>query len=223
MPSGYPTSPEERNITELSIVLDQPARRTAALPAGRTAPRAAPIAPSHETKAPAAAIEAPREAEPQAAAAEVVSEPVMSANRVEDKRDAPAAARPAAGPSQEAISDVLGPGTPESAAAVAAADSAAGESAAGAAPSPSTLALLNAAIRRSLKYPPLAKKRGIEGRVEMEIAVDEIGALVACEVVGPSGSGILDEAALKLLRGLFPLNGRGDGFRTRIAIDYRLN
>ena len=88
----------------------------------------------------------------------------------------------------------------------------------------SSLAILNEAVKRNLKYPPQARKRGIEGRVEVEIAVNSAGALLACELIGPSGNGLLDEAALKLLRGLFPLTGTyGDPFRTRVAIEYRLN
>ena len=86
------------------------------------------------------------------------------------------------------------------------------------------LTLLYSEIERGLRYPTQARRRGIQGTVALEIAVAASGALDRCEVAETSGSSLLDEAALKLLRGLFPFRqSLGGAFVTRIAIAYRLN
>lgn len=89
---------------------------------------------------------------------------------------------------------------------------------------PDAVFLLDAAIERNLVYPPIARKRGLQGRVELDIAVTEQGALERCDLARSSGSSILDSAALRLLRGLFPFSGElGGAFAARIAIEYRLD
>lgn len=143
---------------------------------------------------PARAAEAPAAADPSPIAA---AEPAAAPRSEEPPSDAVPADRPAAAPPPEGA----GTGTP----------------------SASTLALLNEAIRRDLKYPPQARRRNIEGKVEIDLAVGADGTLAGCVLAAGSGSGILDEAALRLIRGLFPLRGASGGaFSTRIAIEYRL-
>lgn len=89
---------------------------------------------------------------------------------------------------------------------------------------PAALALLKAAIREQLRYPPAAWKRSISGTVKLEIAVDSSGTLLECSVVASSGSEMLDTAAVSLMRNLFRTSwDLGGAFRTRISIEYRLN
>ncbi|GAB1483624.1 energy transducer TonB [Treponema sp.] len=82
---------------------------------------------------------------------------------------------------------------------------------------------LDTAIQKNLQYPAQARKRGVEGSVLVEIRVDDRGLLRYCEIARSSGSRILDAAALKLLRGLFPFAlDLGPAFETRISIVYTL-
>jgi len=92
------------------------------------------------------------------------------------------------------------------------------------APSPDTLLRLDAAITEKLKYPVQARKRGIQGTVVLSMAVDNVGRLTLCVLEKSSGSSLLDEAGLKLLKGLFPFpGGFASAFQTRIAIAYNLD
>ncbi len=87
---------------------------------------------------------------------------------------------------------------------------------------PSTLSLIEGAIKKNLRYPPQARKRGITGRVELHIVVDSQGRLIECTVQSSSGSPILDEAATKLLKSIFPLQG-ATAISTRVGVEYRLD
>jgi periplasmic protein TonB len=49
-------------------------------------------------------------------------------------------------------------------------------------------------------YPEEARRRGEEGRVLIRFTVDRSGRVEAASIVAPSGSVLLDEAALALLR-----------------------
>lgn len=49
-------------------------------------------------------------------------------------------------------------------------------------------------------YPEAARERGEEGNVEVRFTVERSGRVVAAAIVRPSGSALLDEAALGLLR-----------------------
>jgi periplasmic protein TonB len=54
-------------------------------------------------------------------------------------------------------------------------------------------------------YPEEARRRGEEGRVEVRFTIDRSGRVVEAAIVAGSGSALLDEAALGLLRqGIFP-------------------
>ena len=111
-----------------------------------------------------------------------------------------------------------------------------GKSAAGESPSPARYGApdgtsqsdayrrLDSAIRKNLKYPAQARKRGMQGTVLLELAVDGEGVLSRCVVAVSSGKSILDSAALRLVKDLFPFpGGLGGPLRTRIAIEYRLD
>jgi protein TonB len=54
-------------------------------------------------------------------------------------------------------------------------------------------------------YPEEARRRGEEGRVAVRFTVDRSGRVVDAAIVAASGSALLDEAALGLLRqAVFP-------------------
>ncbi len=53
-----------------------------------------------------------------------------------------------------------------------------------------------------IDYPVQARRRGVEGVVEVEIAVDEAGSVTTLRVVVSSGHPVLDEAALRGLSGV---------------------
>ena len=73
----------------------------------------------------------------------------------------------------------------------------------------STAARINEELSRRIDqrkvYPPAARKRRIEGTVVCELEVDPAGNLDGVRVVGTSGSAILDDAAVALLTGIFPI------------------
>jgi protein TonB len=50
-------------------------------------------------------------------------------------------------------------------------------------------------------YPDEARRRGEEGRVAIRFTVDRSGRVLDTAIVSPSGSALLDEAAMTLLRG----------------------
>jgi TonB family protein len=85
------------------------------------------------------------------------------------------------------------------------------------------LVRLDEAIKRKLNYPPRARERGIEGRVLLEILVDEAGSLRNCAVETSSGSPMLDSAARRLLSDIFPLRASlASSFSAYVAVEYRL-
>jgi protein TonB len=54
-------------------------------------------------------------------------------------------------------------------------------------------------------YPEQARERGDEGNVSVRFTVDRYGRVRQATIVRPSGSALLDEAALELLRNaIFP-------------------
>lgn len=85
------------------------------------------------------------------------------------------------------------------------------------------LVRLDEAIKRRLNYPTRARERGIEGRVLLEILVDEAGSLRNCAVETSSGSAMLDTAARRLLADIFPLRASlASPFSALVAVEYRL-
>ena len=86
------------------------------------------------------------------------------------------------------------------------------------------LATLSARIAAALDYPPVARRRGIEGGLVVAFSVDERGDLTSARVDKSSGSEILDAAGLELLRSVFPVaNDSGKALELRIAIAYTLS
>lgn len=77
------------------------------------------------------------------------------------------------------------------------------------------------------EYPPLARRRGIEGRVLVQVWLDEHGEQLKREIIESSGSALLDQAALRSVsRNQFlphTLNGVGHAARLRLPVIFRLH
>jgi TonB family protein len=67
--------------------------------------------------------------------------------------------------------------------------------------------LLRGLIEKKLVYPPLARKRNIEGKVSVMLKIGRDGQLLQSEISESSGSAILDKAARDLVDGIFPVRG----------------
>jgi protein TonB len=66
--------------------------------------------------------------------------------------------------------------------------------------------MIYALIEENKQYPPLAKRRNIEGNVDVSITVSSLGELKDANVSLSSSSSILDQAAINLVKNIFPLN-----------------
>jgi len=60
-------------------------------------------------------------------------------------------------------------------------------------------------IQRALRYPPIARERGATGEALVAFEVGSDGAPARIELVGTSGSGALDRAALRAVAEAAPL------------------
>ncbi|MEP0069694.1 TonB family protein [Pyruvatibacter sp.] len=90
--------------------------------------------------------------------------------------------------------------------------------------------LLLTRLQRAIVYPRRARRRDIQGVVRVEVVLAASGALKTVKLVGTSGSDILDDAALELVRRVAPfpavprdLSPRGQDFAFVAPIQYRLN
>ncbi len=90
--------------------------------------------------------------------------------------------------------------------------------------------LLLTRLQRAIVYPRRAQRRDIQGVVRVEVVLAASGALKTVRLVGTSGSDILDDAALELVRRVAPfppvphdLSPRGQDFAFVAPIQYRLN
>jgi TonB family protein len=80
-----------------------------------------------------------------------------------------------------------------------------------------------AALSAQKEYPPAALRRKTEGTVKLSLDVAPNGSLVMVKVQARSGSAILDEAALKLVRGIFPLDVRlASVVSLMVPVEYRI-
>ncbi len=77
-----------------------------------------------------------------------------------------------------------------------------------------------ARIERAKRYPPAARREGIEGTVELRFTIVSSGRVGRVEVVSSSGSSLLDRAAIETLRRAEPLPVAPGWIRLPIA--YRL-
>ncbi len=90
--------------------------------------------------------------------------------------------------------------------------------------------LLLTRLQRAIVYPRRAQRRDIQGVVRVEVVLAASGALKTVRLVGTSGSDILDDAAIQLVRRVAPfpavprdLSPRGQDFAFVAPIQYRLN
>ncbi len=81
-----------------------------------------------------------------------------------------------------------------------------------------------ALIEKEKQYPVLARRRNIEGQVGLAITISIAGNLEDCTISISSGSPILDNAAMNLMKKIFPLNiGLHSETTITITIRYSLN
>ena len=67
------------------------------------------------------------------------------------------------------------------------------------------LARFRAGVQAGLSYPLSARRRGLSGTVELEVAIDADGRVTGVKVVSSSSHAVLDEAAADAVRRLPPL------------------
>ncbi len=80
-----------------------------------------------------------------------------------------------------------------------------------------------AALSAHKEYPPAALRRKTEGVVKLLLVVAPNGSLVRAQIQSPSGSSILDEAALRLVQSIFPLDVRlASALSLVIPVEYRI-
>jgi len=73
------------------------------------------------------------------------------------------------------------------------------------------------------RYPDNARRRGIEGTVELMLTVEADGSLKQCLLTKPSGSRILDRDASRLVKSIFPLDAALERkLSTSVRINYSL-
>jgi protein TonB len=82
------------------------------------------------------------------------------------------------------------------------------------------LARIRKAIEEELTYPPLARRRRLEGTVLAGFAVDEGGAPHDIEIVRSSGFSILDDEVVKIIRRAAPFPHIPE--RVEVPVSFRL-
>lgn len=86
---------------------------------------------------------------------------------------------------------------------------------------PAVLAAIHDRISRWVGYPPLARKRGWQGRATVRFVVDDAGQPRSVELVSSSGIGLLDRATLDGVAAAAPYP-RVDGWVT-VPVSFRLS
>ena len=88
------------------------------------------------------------------------------------------------------------------------------------------LASLRQRIQEGLRYPPVARRRGVTGTVQLEIAIDPAGAIADVSVIGSSSHEVLDRAAVDAARSLarqpFPSDVRPRPLKVRLPVVFEL-
>ncbi len=86
------------------------------------------------------------------------------------------------------------------------------------------LAELNERLQQEHSYPRMARRRGWEGQVVVFVRLDSKGFHEELRIQQSSGRDILDEAALKLVEGVLPVETPlNQSVSLEIPITYRLN
>jgi protein TonB len=81
------------------------------------------------------------------------------------------------------------------------------------------LAYIKDFIDKNLVYPPMARRRNVEGVVGVYFEIGENGDLVSVAVNRPSGSSILDNAAVSLIKKIRLLGNRTVKKRTALNVN----
>jgi len=88
------------------------------------------------------------------------------------------------------------------------------------------LALVRSRIHALLRYPPVARHRGLSGTVLIDVEIAPTGEIGRVSVAASSSHRVLDEAAVDAVRGLrrvpFPPNLRPRALRTRLPVVFDL-
>jgi TonB family protein len=88
------------------------------------------------------------------------------------------------------------------------------------------LARVRQQVQEGLRYPPVARRRGVSGTVQLEIAIDPAGVIAAVSVIGSSSHEILDRAAVDAVRALprqpFPADVRPRALTVRLPVVFEL-
>jgi protein TonB len=86
------------------------------------------------------------------------------------------------------------------------------------------LAYIKDFINKNLVYPPMARRRNIQGIVAVYFEIERNGGLVSVSVDGSSGSSILDNAAVSLIKKIHLLENMTmeRKLALRVNIDYKL-
>ena len=81
-------------------------------------------------------------------------------------------------------------------------------------------------IQDTLRYPLAARRRGLSGTVQLEIAVQPDGSIGTVNVVASSSHDVLDRAAVDAVRALppmpFPRDVRPAAFTVRLPVVFEL-
>ena len=87
-------------------------------------------------------------------------------------------------------------------------------------------ARLRQRIQEVLRYPPVARRRGVTGTVHLEIAVEPDGAIATVSVIASSSHEVLDRAAVDAARSIprlpFPSDVRPRPLRVRLPVVFEL-
>ena len=67
------------------------------------------------------------------------------------------------------------------------------------------LARFRQRVQETLVYPPLARRRGLTGSVEVEVLIEPGGTVRTAQVITSSSHAVLDAAALDAIRSLPPV------------------
>jgi protein TonB len=86
------------------------------------------------------------------------------------------------------------------------------------------LAYVKNFIDKNLVYPPMARRRNIEGIVGVSFEIERTGGIAAITVAHSSGSSILDNAAVSLVKKMHPLKNImiKRELALRVNIEYKL-
>jgi protein TonB len=88
------------------------------------------------------------------------------------------------------------------------------------------LALFRQRIQESVVYPLAARRRGLAGRVEVELVLEPSGRIRDVAVVSSSSHALLDEAAVEAVRSLQPVPlpepSKRQGLRVRLPVVFQL-